>query len=175
MEIAIAISLLLLLALTFLASVDMAFGQLSDVGLRRLAADTEEHPNARYAPFLREILENRSRFSFTISAVIQILLVAFSVLITFVSLRWFSATTVGLIASLAVGLFLAGFFRQFIPRLISLRNPEGKLLKMLPVLRPFYRIIAFAAEPWHRSFDRLREQEEREEANAEAAEDETGG
>ena len=174
MEIAIAISLLLLLALTFLASVDMAFGQLSDVGLRRLAADTEEHPNARYAPFLREILENRSRFSFTISAVIQILLVAFSVLITFVSLRWFSATTVGLIASLAVGLFLAGLFRQFIPRLLSLRNPEEKLLKILPVLRPFYRILAFAAEPWHRSFDRLREQEEREEAHAEAEEDDTG-
>src|SRR5256886_5428142 len=174
MEIAIAISLLLLLALTFLASVDMAFGQLSDVGLRRLAADPEEHPNARYAPFLREILENRPRFSFTISAAIQILLVAFSVLITFISLRWFSATTLGLIASLAVGLFLAGVFRQFIPRLISLRNPEGKLLKMLPVLRPFYRIIAFVAEPWHRSFDRLREQEEREEANAEAEADDDG-
>src|SRR5207237_7817261 len=132
MEIAIAISLLLLLALTFLASVDMAFGQLSDVGLRRLAAETEEHPNARYAPFLREILENRSRFSFTISAAIQILLVAFSVLITFISLRWFSATALGLISSLAVGLFLAGLFRQFIPRLISLRTPDGSLLNMLP-------------------------------------------
>jgi magnesium and cobalt exporter, CNNM family len=174
MEIAIAVSLLLLLALTFLASVDMAFGQLSDVGLRRLAAETEEHPNARYAPLLREILENRSRFSFTISAAIQILLVAFTVLVTFISLRWFSASTLGLIASLAFGLFLAGLFRQFIPRLISLRNPEGKLLKMLPVLRPFYRIIAFAAEPWHRSFDRLRAQEEREEGNTEAEGDDNG-
>src|SRR5881398_3726346 len=174
MEIALVISLLLLLALTFLASVDMAFGQLSDVGLRRLAADTEEHPNARYAPFLREILENRSRFSFTISAAIQILLVAFSVLITFISLRWFSATTLGLIASLAVGLFLAGLFRQFIPRLISLRNPEEKLLKLLPLLRPFYRLLAFAAEPWHRSFDRMREQEELEESNSEDEEDDSG-
>jgi hypothetical protein len=61
MEIAIAVSILLLLALTFLASVDMAFGQLSDVGLRRLAAEAEEHPNARYAPFLNQILENRAR------------------------------------------------------------------------------------------------------------------
>ena len=174
MEIALAISLGLLLALTFLASVDMAFGQLSDVALRRLAAEVEEHPKARYAPFLSEILENRSRFSFTISAAIQILLVAFSVLITFISLRWFSASTLGLIASLAVGLFLAGLFRQLIPRLISLRNPEGKLLKMLPLVRPFYRIIAFAAEPWHRSFDRLRRQEEREEATAEQEEDDSG-
>ena len=42
MEIQIAISILLLLALTFLATVDMAFGQLSDVGLRRLAAEAED-------------------------------------------------------------------------------------------------------------------------------------
>jgi putative hemolysin len=174
MEISIAISLLLLLALTFLASVDMAFGQLSDVGLRRLAAETEEHPHARYAPFLSEILENRSRFSFTISAAIQILLVIFSVLVAFISLRWFSASGVGLIISLAAGLVFAGIFRQFIPRLISLRNPEGKLLRMLPLLRPFYRAIAFAAEPWHRSFDRLRAQEEREEANNEEQEDDNG-
>ena len=36
MEIELGISFFLLLALTFLAAVDMAFGQLSDVGLRRL-------------------------------------------------------------------------------------------------------------------------------------------
>lgn len=163
MEIELAISLFLLLALTFLASVDMAFGQLSDVGLRRLAAEAEEHPTARYTPFLKEILENRSRFSFTLSAAIQILLVVFSVLITFISLHWFSANRLALFISLASGLVLAGIFRQFIPRMISLRNPEGKLLRLLPLLRPFYRLLAFAAEPWHRSFDRLREQEELEE------------
>jgi putative hemolysin len=163
MEIELGISLFLLLALTFLASVDMAFGQLSDVGLRRLAAEAEEHPTARYTPFLKEILENRSRFSFTLSAAIQILLVVFSVLITFISLRWFSANSLALFISLASGLVLAGIFRQFIPRMISLRNPEGKLLRLLPVLRPFYRVLAFAAEPWHRSFDRLRQQEELEE------------
>ena len=42
MEIELAISSFLLLALTFLATVDMAFGQLSDVGLRLLAAAAEE-------------------------------------------------------------------------------------------------------------------------------------
>src|ERR1043166_3162714 len=174
MEIAFAISALLLLALTFLASVDMAFGQLSDVGLRRLAAEAEEHPNARYAPFLTEILENRPRFSFTLAAAIQILLVIFTVLVTYISLRFFSTSGLALLISLASGLILAGIFRQFIPRMISLRNPEGKLLRLLPLLRPFYRFLAFAAEPWHRSFDRLRQQEEMEVANAEDEEDDTG-
>jgi putative hemolysin len=173
MEIELAISFFLLLALTFLAAVDMAFGQLSDVGLRRLAAEAEEHPNARYAPLLKEILENRARFSFTLSAAIQILLVVFSVLVTYISisLQWFSANSLALFISLAAGLVLAGIFRQFIPRMISLRNPEGKLLRLLPILRPFYRLLAFAAEPWHRSFDRLRQQEELEEADGEESDE----
>jgi putative hemolysin len=171
MEIALAVSFLLLLALTFLATVDMAFGQLSDVGLRRLAAEAEEHPEARYAPLLNEILENRSRFSFTLSAAIQILLVAFTVLVTFVSLRWFSRAAVGLIVSLALTLVLAGIFRQFIPRLISLRNPESKLVRLLPWVAPFYRVLGFAAEPWHRSFDRMRKDDVEEDVSEEDEED----
>lgn len=171
MEIALAVSFLLLLALTFLATVDMAFGQLSDVGLRRLAAEAEEHPKARYAPLLNEILENRSRFSFTLSAAIQILLVAFTVLVTFVSLRWFSRAAVGLIVSLAVTLVLAAMFRQFIPRLISLRNPESKLVRLLPWVAPFYRALGFAAEPWHRSFDRMRKDDVEEDVSEEDEED----
>jgi putative hemolysin len=174
MEIQIAISILLLLALTFLATVDMAFGQLSDVGLRRLAAEAEDNPTARYAPILKEILENRARFSFTLSATIQIFLVIFSVLITFIAVRWFSANALGLVIALAVGLVLAAIFRQFIPRLISLRNPESKLLKLLPVLRPFYRVLSYAAEPWHRQFDRLRQQEEMEVADDDEEDDGNG-
>jgi magnesium and cobalt exporter, CNNM family len=171
MEIEIAISLILLLVLTFLASVDMAFGQVSDIGLRRLVAEAEEQPNARHAPFLTEILENRARFSFTLSAAIQILLVIFTVLVTFISLQWFSANGLALFISLATGLVLAGIFRQFIPRLISLRDPEGRFLALAPWVRPFYRVLAFAAEPWHRSFDRWRKQDEIEDPDDEATDD----
>src|SRR5260370_5166751 len=171
MEIELAVSFLLLLALTFLATVDMAFGQLSDVGLRRLASEAEEHPAARSTPFLTEILENRARFSFSLSATIQILLVAFAVLVTYISVQWFSESSLALFISLASGLLLAGIFRQFIPRLISLRNPEGKLLRLLPLIRPFYRALTFAAEAWHRSFDRLRKQEAMDEGTAEEEQD----
>jgi putative hemolysin len=172
METALAVSsVLLLLALTFLASIDMAFGQLSDVGLRRLAAEAEEHPNARYSPFLNEILENRARFALTMSAAIQILLVIFTVLVTYLSLRWLSNNGLALSVGLAAALVLAGIFRQFIPRLLSLRNPEGKVLTLLPVLRPFYRALTYVAEPWHRSFDRMRKQDGNEEADDEEEDD----
>jgi CBS domain containing-hemolysin-like protein len=73
--------------------------------------------------------------------------------------------------ALAVGLVLAGIFRQFLPRLFSLRNPEGKLLTLLPVLRPFYRMLMYLAEPWHRSFERMRRQDETEDNKDEEDED----
>jgi len=174
MEIELAITLLLIFVLTFLATVDAAFRQLSDVGLRRLAAEAEEHPDSKSTPFVREILENRSHFSFTLSAAIQLFLVAFTVLVTYVSIQWLPANVLALFISLAIALILAGIFRQFIPRLIALRNPESKLLFLLPVLRPFYRLLAFAVEPWHRSFDRLRRQEELEDALTTETEEDEG-
>lgn len=174
MEIELAITGLLLVVLTFLATVDMAFGQLSDVGLHRLIGDVEDSPTPRSTAFLREILENRPRFSLTLSAAIQILLIAFSVLVTSISLRLVSQPQFVFIALLA-GLLIAGTFRQFIPRLISLRNPEGKLLLLLPLLRPFYRMLTFAAEPWHKSLDRMRRNKEQTpEEIAEEAEDDNG-
>jgi len=174
MEIELAITFLLVLVLTFLATIDAAFRQLSDVGLRRLAAEAEEHPTARYTPFLEEILENRSHFSFTLSSAIQIFLVAFTVLVTYVSMQWLPANILALFIALGLGLVLAGIFRQFIPRLIALRNPDGKLLFLLPILRPFYRLLAFAVEPWRRSFDRLRRQDELEGALAAEVEEDNG-
>jgi CBS domain containing-hemolysin-like protein len=173
MEIEIAIACLLLVGLTFLATVDMAFGQLSDVGLRRLTSEAEEQPASRSTPFLKEILENRPRFRFTLSAAIQILLVAFSVLVTSISFRWFSNRRLILVA-LITGLVLAGIFRQFIPRLLTLRNPERMLLLLLPLVRPFYRVLTFAADPWHRSFDRLRRERQLPENNADDEDEDSG-
>ncbi len=65
-EIFIAVSILL--ALTFLATIDMAFTQLSDVSLRRLSTENLETTKPRSLEFLREILENRPRFRFVLSS-----------------------------------------------------------------------------------------------------------
>src|SRR4051812_18352426 len=147
MEVELIITFVLLLGLTFLATVDMAFGQLSDVGLRRLSTEAEEHPGA-VATFLENILEDRPRFRFTIGAAVQIVLVAVSVLITVLSFRWFAAER-AVLFSLVVGLLVAGFFRQFVPRLLSLRNPEKTLLILLPWVRPFYGLLSLLADPLH--------------------------
>jgi CBS domain containing-hemolysin-like protein len=159
MQIEIILTLVLLVGLSLLATVDMAFGQLSDVGLRRLITEAEERSKLRSAEFLKQVLANRPRFSFAISATIQMLLVAVAVLVTSISLSSFSEDRFVLVGLLG-GLILAGIFRQLLPLFISTRDPESTLLFLLPLIRPLLPLMAFAADPFHRLFDRSKRKEQ---------------
>jgi CBS domain containing-hemolysin-like protein len=148
MLIEIAVAVLLLLVLLFLATVDRAFSQLSDVGLRRLSTDYEESPKVKSVAFLQGILENRPRFRFALSAAIQILLIAFSVVVTLIissfNLPYFQL----LISSIVICLVASIAFRQFLPRLLTGKNPETKLLFLLPFFRPFYGLLSAVSDPF---------------------------
>jgi CBS domain containing-hemolysin-like protein len=174
MELEIGLTLLLLILLSLLATVDMAFGQLSDVGLRRLIGENGEKPASRSREFLRQVRENRPRFGFALSAMIQILLVVVAVLITSISLALFPDPRLVLVGLLA-GLILAGVFRQLVPLFISTRNPEKTLLFLLPMIRPFFPIMAFIADPFQRLFDRSRRKEHLNETGEEEQEEDDSG
>src|SRR6267142_2538722 len=173
MQIELILTFLLLIGLSLLATVDMAFGQLSDVGLRRLITEAEERSKSRSSAFLKQVLGNRPRFSFAISATIQILLVVAAVLITSISLALFEEPRFVLFGLIA-GLILAGIFRQLIPLFISTRDPEGTLLFLLPVIRPLLPLMAFAADPFHKLFDRSRRKEQELEDGEEDEEQDAG-
>jgi CBS domain containing-hemolysin-like protein len=145
-ELEIGLACALLVALTFLAAIEMSFGQLSDVALRRLAAEREERQGRRVA-FLGEVLENRPRFRFTLNAAIQLLLVALVVLVTAVSYQLFQAERRFLLFAFFIALALTAVFRQVIPRLLSSRNPERTLLALLPFFRPFYGALSLVFAP----------------------------
>jgi len=174
MAIEIGLALLLLITLSLLATVDMAFDQLSDVGLRRLIGENGDKPKGRNRAFLREALQNRPRFSFALSASIQILLVVVAVLITSISLNLFPDPRWVLIGLLA-GLILAGIFRQLIPLFISTRNPEGTLIFLLPVIRPLVPVMTFIADPFQRLFDRSRRRDHLTETPEAEEEDDDSG
>lgn len=157
MEIQIVIAVIILLALVFLATIDMAFTQLSDVSLRRLTSDTEEDSRVN-TQFMREILKDRAGFRFSLSAAIQILLIIFSVLVTLIVYNFYKEPGPLLAISLIVGLALSGIFRQFIPRFLTWSNPENKLVFLLPLVRPIYRFLSFLADPFVR-FLRKKDQE----------------
>ncbi|MDQ4120802.1 MAG: hemolysin family protein [Acidobacteriota bacterium] len=150
MEIEITVAAVLLFLLAFLATVDMAFVQLSDLSLRRLTSETEENERVN-TEFLREILENRPRFRFALSAAMQVLLIIFTILTTLIAFRFFPQETHRaevFFAALCVSLVLSVLFRQFIPRLITGRNPERMAVILLPVVHPFYSIFGALADPF---------------------------
>jgi magnesium and cobalt exporter, CNNM family len=147
MEIEIVVAVITLIAMVFLATVDMAFSHLSDVSLRRLSTDEELAQKQSSAQFLREIIENRPRFRFAISSAIQVLLICFTVLLTIVFSGYFTSTNKLLFMSLAFGLTATVLLRQIVPRLLVQSNTEKKLLFLLPAIRPVYRLAVFFGEP----------------------------
>ena len=152
MGIEIAIAALLLLLLTVIASVDMAFSQLSDVSLRRLFSDAEGKRNKRTLAFLGEVSENRPRFRFALSSAIQILLIGFSVIVVIIVYRFTTSPRRMLIYSLLICLGVSVIFRQILPRLITWKNPEGRLLLLLPFVRPIYTVLPWVADPFEPSY-----------------------
>ena len=156
MEVAIPVGLAIIIALTFLATVDMAFSHLSDLSLRRLASEAEESNRPSAAEFLRQIIEHRQRFRVAISSAIQFLLISFTVLVTIILLDYFDSRTHVVIAALVVSIVTGAAFRQVVPRLLSNDREEGILLALLPAVKPLYKLTSMIAEP----FESAREKKE---------------
>ncbi|HWS89394.1 MAG TPA: hemolysin family protein [Pyrinomonadaceae bacterium] len=154
-EIEIGAGVALLLVLAFLSALDAAFGQLSDVGLRRLTGEREERPG-RSVQFLGEVLENRPLFRFTLNAAIQVVLVAVVVLVTSVCYQLLGAERRFLLIAFFIALALTILFRQVIPRLLAAGNPERTLLTLLPLYRPFYGVLSLFAAPRQAAAERAR-------------------
>ncbi|MBK9152747.1 MAG: HlyC/CorC family transporter [Chloracidobacterium sp.] len=150
MEIEIAIAVFILIALVILATADLAFSHISDLGLRRLASESEESRDPRTSAFLREILENRPRFRFALSSAIQILLISVTVLLTMVVFRFEQDRSRLLVFALLLGLATTVIFRQVLPRLLVRDNPEHRLLLLLPIVKPFYSAATMVAAPFGR-------------------------
>ena len=154
-QLEIGAACVLLVVLAFLSTVDVAFGQLSDVGLRRLTGEREEGPSPSIA-FLGEVLENRPRFRFTLNAGIQIVLVAVVALVTSVCHQLLGAEGRFLLTAFFIALGLTALFRQVIPRMLAARNPEGTLLALLPFYRPLYGALSLVVAPRQAAADRSR-------------------
>ena len=148
MEIELVLALVILIAMIFLATIDLAFSHLSDVGLRRLASESEDSQNAKTATFIREIQEYRPRFRLALSSAIQILLISFAVITTLFGTRLDLSRTGLVFFALVISLVGTVVFRQILPRLIVRDNPEKKFLFLLPIVRPLYRFVYAVTVPF---------------------------
>lgn len=154
MEIEITIAVVLLLILGVLSTADIAFSNISDIGLRRLASEAgQDGGRQSKADFLREALGNRPRFRFALSWTIHLLLVTIAVLAVLIALEFYPAGGARFLAVALAGAIVATvLFRQVIPRLIILSNLEKKLLLLLPVVRPIYALAAAISRPFESFF-----------------------
>lgn len=148
MEIEIAVGVVILFVLILLATIDMAFLRLSDVGLRKLLSEIDDPRRKTSAGFLREILDNRPRFRLAISSTIQVLLIAFTIVVVLIVTGFAESRLFLVLFTLMIAFVATVLFRQILPRLIVKSNPEQKLLILLPVVRPLYRITSTLVEPF---------------------------
>jgi CBS domain containing-hemolysin-like protein len=182
MQIEIAITCVLLFALTFVSLVDVAFGELSDVGLRRMIAEGEDERTDAAASFLARILENRSRFRYTLTVALLVLVVAVTALTTLIAYELIDAASDAdvpsrpliFFSSFAVALVLTSLARQVIPRLVASRRPEATLRRLLPILRPIYRPLSLVAFAWFGKSDRVRRAEQQAEDGTTDDDDDDG-
>ena len=171
MGLEILIGFAILLALVFLATVDLAFSQLSDLSLRRLSSESDDTLSKRSTQLLRTILEDRARFRFALSSAIQALLIGFTVLVTWIIFSVTTERSLVLLYALLFGILVTVVFRQILPRLIVRTRPERKLLWLLPVVRPLYSTAKVLTSPLS-SFFRTRELQKLEQTQTPDSSDE---
>jgi putative hemolysin len=163
MEIEIALICILIGMQVFIATFESAFGQLSEVAQRSLAADTRN----KSAVFLRRLLEHRQLYWLSVISGLQVAIIGISILMTSIAMHF----GLGYVTTLLVGFFgtmiLSIIFRQFLPRLITQNNPARVLLLLLPVFKIYYqifsipaRIVYFALRPFREERTLLPENDE---------------
>lgn len=137
-----------LLGMLFVATIDVSFSHVTDVGMRRLSSEQEAAGHKNAAALLREILENRARFRFLLSSAIQILLVLFVVISTVAIAPLLAEGYTLMLVALAISMIATAIFRQVLPRIIVRRNYEKTLLRLLPVIRPLHRVALAITSPF---------------------------
>ena len=114
----VLIGILYVVALLVMSVIDIAFTNVNKVSVRRLV----DHPHAKAAPLLAEMLEKRAEVLTSIHVVIQLLLVLGSVLV-FTALQLRTLRYTGLVVgTLIVMMFVIAIVRHLLPRIITMRK-----------------------------------------------------
>ncbi|RMG54979.1 MAG: HlyC/CorC family transporter [Acidobacteria bacterium] len=147
LELHIGLTLALIVALIFLSTVESAVDELSEVQLRVLVA---EHESERHGRLLKEIVENDRRFLLAVSLSSQILIIGLTILVIALCERWDVTRAHALLWALPAMLAIVGLFRQLLPHLLAQRDPDGALLRLLPVLSLIYDGLLVVSYPIYR-------------------------
>ncbi len=135
--------------LTFLSAVESTISQMSVVSLK-LLADKHEGKDE----ILNLIAEDRLQILIPLHLGTQTCSLTLSIVVTKLSLEW--SLNYGLFIAFGVMVLVVLLFRQIIPWVITARNPERALLKLLPVFRYVHKGLRSFAIPISSSLELAR-------------------
>jgi CBS domain containing-hemolysin-like protein len=158
MEYEIAATSILVIMLVFIATFESALGQLSDVALRSLTAESKSKKQAR---FLRYLLDHHQLLEMTTLSGLQFCAVSIALFLVAIGLRLNLTTLEVLIGSFTASLLIGGVFGQFLPRLFTQNNPAGALLLLLPYFAIYYKIFSIPAQLVYWVLRKFRRDDER--------------
>src|SRR2546423_3660620 len=135
----VLIGALFILALVAMSIIDVAFANVNKVTVRRLI----DGPKAKAATSLAAMLETRTEVLTSVHVIIQLILVLGSVFVFTAFERLQLPYAASVTGSAAVMMIVILLFRHLIPRIVTIRSPEGVLLLLFPI----FRITHFALRP----------------------------
>lgn len=129
--------------LVLLATIETSYVLMSDVSLAMLrgGAKTESR-----LVFFDELMEDRERFHDTLRVGIDALSLGIAVLAVDVSHRLSLPNSI--ITGFVVAFVIVVLCRMVVPRLIGQNAPEKVLLRLLPVFRPYFRVMSIIVAPF---------------------------
>jgi putative hemolysin len=155
MEYEIALTGILIMMQVFIATFESAFGHLSEVALRSLAADSR---NSRHASFLRYMLEHRQLYLLTVVSGLQVAIISITILFTSIAMRLQLSHMQTILVAFSGTMLSSIIFRQFLPRLISQNNPARVLIMLLPAFKIYFKILSIPASIVYTVLHRFREE-----------------
>jgi CBS domain containing-hemolysin-like protein len=126
-----------IIALMVVSIIDVAFGNVNKVAVRRLV----DRPKAKSAASLAALLETRAEVLTSIHLVIQLLLVAGAVFVFTGFERRQVSYAVSVFGTVGVMMLVIVLFRHLTPRVITMRSPELVLLRLFPIFRVVHIVL----------------------------------
>jgi CBS domain containing-hemolysin-like protein len=153
------------IALLALSVMDVALTAVNKVSVRRLL-DSERF---KFAPALSDMVEDRIEVLMALHILIQLVLVAGSVIVFSSFERRLIPFAAGVAGTIAVMLAIILVFRHLVPRLFVGRTPEMWLIRMFPLLklchllmRPFARLLTSVLNYFHKWEEQMEPAKEEE-------------
>jgi CBS domain containing-hemolysin-like protein len=147
------ISSLFVILLLLLSIIDVAFGSVNKISVRRLL----DGPKVKFAPELAALLESRNEVMMSVQLSIHLLLVSGAVFFFSVFERRGIRYLEGMPGTILLMFGMILVSRQLLPRLIAAKNPEMVLLQLFSLFKvtqylmsPFSRLITLILNYFHR-------------------------